>query len=237
VATFALLVPVLNEERTLNAVLDRLLAIPRVTLLVVINDGSTDGTGDLLERRIAGGEKRIRVVTHEHNRGKGAAIRSGLSVVTTDFAVIQDADSEYEPSDLEHIFSILEAGLSPVVFGSRFLQPNPNLYRMYLLGNKLLTSVANFLGGGRLTDSYTCYKGMATRRWKRLELTSDGFEIEAEICMKILLSKWTVEEVPITYRPRSFAEGKKIRGSDALKGILKMLAVRMTFAGVPTGDY
>lgn len=225
-ATFGLLVPVLNEERTLDAVLDRLLAIQRVDQCVVINDGSRDGTGDLLRRRLATGESRLRVVTHERTRGKGAAIRSGLGAVTTDYAVIQDADTEYDPADLDAIFRVLENKEAPLAFGSRFLRPNPNLYRTYLFGNKLLTKIVNLLGGGRLTDAYTCYKAMSVERWRRLQLVSDGFEIEAEIAMKALLAGWRILELPISYRPRTFSEGKKIRPRDAIRGILTMLRVR-----------
>lgn len=225
-ATFALLVPVMNEARTLDAVLDLLLAIKRVDQCVVINDGSRDATGDVLRKRLAAGDSRLRVVTHEKNRGKGAAIRSGLSAVTTDYAIVQDADTEYDPNDLQRIFAALEKKEAPVVFGSRFLQHNPNLYRSYLFGNKLLTGIANILTGGKLTDSYTCYKGMSIERWRRLALTSNGFEIEAEISMKCLLAGWRVLELPISYRPRSFAEGKKIRPRDALKGIMKMFRIR-----------
>ena len=231
-ATFALLVPVMNEERTLDAVLDRLLALKRIDQCVVINDGSRDGTAEVLRRRLAVGDPRLRVVTHERNRGKGSAIRSGLNAVTTDYAIVQDADTEYDPADLETIFTALETKRAPVVFGSRFLKPNPNLYRTYLLGNKFLTSIANILGGGRLTDAYTCYKGMSVENWHRLRLRSAGFEIEAEICMKCLRAGWPILEIPISYRPRSFAEGKKIRPRDALKGVLLMLRLRLRGAGV-----
>jgi len=225
-ATFALLVPVMNEARTLDSVLDLLLAIPRVDQCIVINDGSRDGTADVLKRRLAAGDPRLRVVTHERNRGKGAGIRSGLSAVTTDFAIVQDADTEYDPADLQRIFDALEKKEAPVVFGSRFLRPNPNLYKSYLFGNKLLTGIANLLGGGKLTDAYTCYKGMPIDLWRRLQLVSSGFEIEAEIVMKCLLAGWRVLEIPISYRPRSFAEGKKIRPRDAIKGIMKMFRIR-----------
>ena len=235
-ATFGLLVPVMNEERTLDAVLDRLLAIKRVDQCIVINDGSRDGTADVLKRRLALGDPRLRVVTHERNRGKGAAIRSGLNAVTTDYAIVQDADTEYDPNDLDAIFTALEMRQAPVVFGSRFLRPNPNLYRTYLWGNKLLTGIANVLGGGRLTDAYTCYKAMSRERWHRLKLKSAGFEIEAEICMKCLLARWPILEIPISYRPRSFAEGKKIRPKDAVKGIVKMFRVRFASRRIADGS-
>lgn len=220
-STFALLVPVFNEARTIDSVLTMLLQIPRVNEIVIVNDGSSDETGKILRQRLES-EPRVRVVTHDVNQGKGAALRSGLAAATSEFLVIQDADTEYEPSDLLKIFDELEGG-APIVFGSRFLRPNPTLYPLYLLGNKTLTAFANLVGGGKLTDAYTCYKGMSLVRWRQLALESSGFEIEAEISVKALKSKWPVKEVPIMYRPRSFAQGKKIRGSDAVKGIVTML--------------
>lgn len=222
-ARFSLLVPVLNEERTLDGILDILLGLPRVDELIIVNDGSTDGTAQVLRRRLETEGTKIRVVTHATNQGKGAAIRSGVAAATGDFLAIQDADTEYDPGDLTRIFDELESGAAPVVFGSRFLAPNPTLYRTYLLGNKALTKFANIVAGGRLTDAYTCYKAMSLERWRALDLQSSGFEIEAEISVKCLLARWNVREVPISYKPRSFAEGKKIRGSDAIKGILTML--------------
>lgn len=222
-ATLSLVVPVLNEEKTLDGVIDRLLAFPDVTELIVVNDGSSDRTADVLRARLDRGEPRLRVVTHERNQGKGAAIRSAIAAATSDFLMIQDADAEYDPADMVAIFHRLAAGEAPVVYGSRFLRWNPTLYRMYLIGNKVLTLVANLLGGGHLTDAYTCYKGMSVERWRRLGLTSSGFEIEAEISIKCLLLGWKILEVPIHYKPRSFAEGKKIRGRDAVKGVATML--------------
>ncbi len=224
--TFALLVPVFNEERTLDAILDRLQSVPNISELILVDDGSSDRTPHILRKRLEGGPSNIRVVTHEKNQGKGAAIRSGLAAATADFLAIQDADSEYDPGDLAKILEKLKEGAAPVVFGSRFLQPNPTLYPMYLMGNKAITALANIVGGGNLTDAYTCYKGMSLRRWRQLELDSSGFEIEAEISVKCLRAGWTILEVPIRYSPRSFQEGKKIRGRDALLGMLTMLRCR-----------
>lgn len=222
-ATFSLVMPAFNEEKTIDRILDVLLRQAGVNEIVVVNDGSLDQTGEVLRRRLDSGEPRLRVVTHDVNRGKGAAIRSGLVAATSDYVAIQDADAEYDPSDLSRIFAELEKGTADVVFGSRFLRFNPTLYRTYLIGNKALTTLVNVIGGGRLTDAYTCYKAMSLRRWRDLDLQSDGFEVEAEISMKCLLAGWKVTEVPIGYRPRSFSEGKKIRGRDAVKGVLTIL--------------
>ncbi|MBV9080362.1 MAG: glycosyltransferase family 2 protein, partial [Elusimicrobia bacterium] len=169
-ATFSLLVPVYNEEKTIEAILDRLATISRVHEFVVVNDGSADQTGAILKRRLEQGHPRLRLVTHAVNQGKGTAIRSGLAAATSDFVVIQDADTEYDPADLDRIFDALEKRESPVVFGSRFLVSNPTRYPLYLMGNKVLTAFANVIGGGRLTDSYTCYKGMALETWRSLDL-------------------------------------------------------------------
>ncbi len=225
--SFALIVPVFNEEKTLNEILDRVLTLPRVSQCVIIDDGSTDGTAAILRKRLEAGGEKLRIITHPMNRGKGAAVRSGLTFAQTDFAIIQDADAEYDPSDLAPLFSCLEQGQAEVVFGSRFLTSNPNLYPTYLWGNKFLTWFINCVGRGHLTDAYTCYKGMALSRWRALELTSEGFELEAEIATKCLLAGWRIKEVPIRYSPRSFSEGKKIRPTDAWRGMLKCLTCRL----------
>lgn len=221
-----LIIPALNEERTLNAVLDRVLSLDFIRQVVVVNDGSTDGTARLLQERLRQGSGNIRVVTHDVNRGKGSAIQSALRVIETDFAAIQDADLEYDPEELRGLFEMLEAGDADVVFGSRFITPNPNIYPLYLWGNKFLTTALNILGNGRLTDAYTCYKVMRTDRWRSLKLVSRGFEIEAEISLKCLLARWRIKDAPIHYKPRSFQEGKKIRGKDALKGLVTGLKIK-----------
>lgn len=224
--TVGVIIPALNEEKTLNGILDLVAGLGFIHQCVVVNDGSTDGTAALLKERLARGEQKIRVITHEVNRGKGSAIRSALSAIDTDHAVIQDADTEYDPRELSALFQLLESGTADVVYGSRFLIKNPNLYRTYLWGNKFLTGAINALGNGRLTDAYTCYKAMSVDRWRSLGLKSRGFEIEAEISMKCLLARWRISDVPVHYQPRTFAEGKKIRGSDAVKGILTALKIR-----------
>lgn len=227
--SFTVIIPVLNEEKTLDAILDRLGTLNGVDQFIIVNDGSTDRTPDILKRRLDGPEgRRFRVITHDRNRGKGASIRSALAVASTEFLAIQDADQEYDPADLEGLLARAREPNVDVVYGSRFLRPNPNIYPLYRIGNRFVTWVANLLGGGALTDAYTCYKVMRLERWRALELESDGFEIEAEITIKALLARWRIEERPVRYAPRTFSQGKKIRGSDALKGALTMLRCRLT---------
>ena len=222
--SFSVVIPVLNEEKTLDAVLDRAAGLDVVDEFIVVNDGSTDRTGEVLRRRLDGpGGSRFRVITHGTNRGKGAALRSAIGAARTDFLGVQDADREYDPEDLGRVFARAASREAAVVYGSRFLQPNPNIYPLYLIGNRVLTAAANLLGGGRLTDAYTCYKVMPVEAWRALDLRSDGFEVEAEITIKALLAGWRIEEIPIRYAPRTFAQGKKIRGADAAKGLATML--------------
>lgn len=224
--SISLLIPVYNEAQMLNDVLDRLFQLPRVNQFIAVDDGSKDDSAKILKERLKTSGNKLRVVTHPKNRGKGGAIQSGIAIAETDYLVIHDADNEYQPSDLDKVFDVLEKKEADVVYGSRFLQANPNIYPTYLLGNKILTSFINLFGHGHLTDSYTCTKGMSVRHWRELELESNGFEIEAEISMKVLRSGWIVKEIPVTYTPRTFEEGKKIRPSDALKGMLKALECR-----------
>ena len=222
-SSFSLIIPIYNEEPTLRLILDKVKGISRISQIIFVNDGSHDRSAEILKEELEKFGPRGVLVNHEVNQGKGAAIRSAFKVATSEYGLIQDADLEYDPVDLDKMMDLLEKKEAEVVYGSRFLVSNPGLYWTYLLGNKFLTFVANVFGGGHLTDSYTCYKGMSLRAWRALDLNSSGFEIEAEITIKCLMAKWKIKEVPIGYNPRAFESGKKIRSTDALKGILKIL--------------
>lgn len=224
---FSLIIPIYNEESTVEAVLNRVLAMENVREIVLVNDGSQDRTGAILDEWRGRHPAKMTVRHHETNRGKGAAIRTGIAAVRTTFAAVQDADLEYDPADLNDIFRILAQNPESAVFGSRFLIKNPNLYWTYLMGNKVLTAFINVVAGGRLTDAYTCYKALATERWRSLDLAANGFEIEAEIVAKCLRRGIPVIETPIRYNPRTFQQGKKIRGRDAIKGMVKALECRL----------
>lgn len=222
--TLSVLVPVYNEERTLASVMDAIVAACPDAQIVYVDDGSSDGSLPILR----GKARPTDVVIAAPHGGKGSAIRAGLQRASGVFTVIQDADLEYDPAEIRLLMERARARPGAAVFGSRFLRPNPNIYRRFLWGNKVLTWCMDILFGCRLTDSYTCYKLLPTAEFKALRLQSNGFELEAEICARCVKSGIEIVEVPITYKPRTILEGKKIRWTDAVKGLAMMVKVRVT---------
>lgn len=213
-----IIVPLYNEERTIAAVMDVLRKTHADAQVIYVNDGSRDRSEEILR---ANARPQDLVLTKE-NGGKGSAIRLGLEHAQAPFTVIQDADLEYEPAQIHEILKEAMSHPGSAVFGSRFLQPNPNIYKRFLLGNKLVTAWLNLLFRSRITDSYTCYKLLPTDLFRSLNLTSRGFEMEAEICAKCLKMGTCIREIPIRYHPRTIEEGKKINGKDAWKAITTM---------------
>lgn len=209
------LVPVFNEKKTLGAVLEALAHFPDSREIIVVDDGSTDGTRDYLVKSPAPNQV---VIFHEKNAGKGAALRTGLPLARGLYVAIQDADLEYDPKHYVEMLKIARTTRRSAVFGSRFLTPNPTTHWRFSWGNKAMTAWINALFGTKLTDAYTCYKLIERSALSALNLTSHGFEIEAEICAKLARNGILVIENPIHYRPRAVKEGKKIRFKDALKG-------------------
>lgn len=219
-----IIVPVYNEERTLAAIVPRIQAACGAQAEVIfVDDGSRDGSLAIL-RRLA--RPQDQVIT-KFNGGKGDAIRTGLARVRSPYVVIQDADTEYDPAEIAALLAASLASPGSVVFGSRFLQPNPCLYRRFLWGNKVLSAALSLLFFRRVTDAYTCYKLLPADLLRSLALTSNGFEMEAEISAKCLKRGVRIIELPISYRPRSLAEGKKIAFRDAWKGLWMMVKVRL----------
>lgn len=218
----SILVPVYNEERTLATIMPAIAAACPEAETIYVDDGSADKSLEIMRAHV---RPQDRVIAAEHG-GKGAAIRRGLQEASGAYTVIQDADLEYDPAQIQMLLNEALAHPGCAVFGSRFIQKNPNLYRLFLLGNKVLTACLNILFFTHLTDSYTCYKLIPTAGFRSLGLTANGFELEAEICARCVKSGIAIREVPISYRPRSIEEGKKIRFSDAWKGLMMMLAIR-----------
>lgn len=219
----SIIIPVYNEEKTVKTVLEK---VSRLTIdkeIIVVNDGSTDNTAEVLRTCQS---SVIRVQTHTHNRGKGAAIRTALTSLTGDVVAIQDADLEYNPEELVSLAQLIFDKEAEVVFGSRFLKRNPCLYRRFYYGNKLISAMISIIAGKHISDSYTCYKVFKRDIIVSFPLTSCGFEIEAELSMRVALGNYRFKEIPISYSPRTLREGKKISWFDALKAVSTALKIR-----------
>ena len=220
--TLSIIVPAFNEEKTISEILNKIFQTDLSGWhkeVIVIDDGSTDHTRALLESMSG----RIRLLRHKTNRGKGAAIRTGLSEATGEVILIQDADLEYDPKDYKILIKALEENRALVVYGSRNLGRTPGGYFHYLWGGKLLTFLTNLLFRSKLTDINTGFKIFRADLIKKIPIVSDGFEFCEEITAKILKRNIPIKEVSIHYYPRTFKEGKKIRFSDGLIGIWTIL--------------
>jgi glycosyltransferase involved in cell wall biosynthesis len=217
--TLSIIIPVFNEEKTIAKVIERVLDQDfngYDKQIIVVDDGSTDKTGKEIEKLET--EKFV-FLSHSKNLGKGAAIKTALEHVTGDVVIVQDADMEYNPADINLLIKKLESSID-VVYGSRELHPERRGYPHYVLGVRLLTFLVNLRFKSKLTDVYTCYKLFPAHIIKSLDLKSNGFEIEMELTVKTLKKKYKIKEVAINYTPRKFVEGKKIRFRDAIKGVL-----------------
>ncbi|MBI3098925.1 MAG: glycosyltransferase family 2 protein [Planctomycetes bacterium] len=221
-------VPVYNEVGTLLEVLHRLSALPLDKEIVVVDDGSTDGSRDLL-RRID--DPAVRVLYHPGNRGKGASIRTGLSQARGRVIAVQDADLELDPREFLRLVPPVLAGNAAVVYGSRFLRPRSDLPLLPLLANRVLTLVTNLLHGASITDMETCYKVFRAEVVRSLDLRCLRFEFEPEVTSKVLRAGYRIREMPIAYRPRSAEAGKKIGWRDAVTAIVWLVRCRFWSPG------
>jgi glycosyltransferase involved in cell wall biosynthesis len=220
----SILVPVFNESRTVASVIARLMTIdlPVPREIVVINDGSSDGTREVLDALPVQGDA-VTILHVAQNAGKGAAIRLGLQHARGTIIAIQDADLELDPAQLAALVTPIVGGETNVVYGSRFLAGRPDAPWLTVLANRALTLLTNVLFGARITDMETCYKIMRTDVARALELESNRFDIEPEITAKLLLSGHRIQELPVYFKPRQRAEGKKIGWRDGFHA-LRVLA-------------
>jgi glycosyltransferase involved in cell wall biosynthesis len=222
----SVVMPVYNEIDTVEEMIRRVLSVPIRTQLVVVDDGSTDGTRDVLARLRT--ELEFTLLLQPRNGGKGAALRRGFEAVEGDLVVIQDADLEYSPEEFPQLIELICQGRADVVYGSRFLGRHRVFLFTHYAGNRLLTFLTNVLYNTMLTDMETCYKVMRTEVLRSMTLRSDGFGIEPELTAKIFKRGYRVYEVPITYDGRGYDEGKKITWRDGVVALWVLLKYRFT---------
>jgi glycosyltransferase involved in cell wall biosynthesis len=221
--TLSVVIPVYNEQKYLERVLDRVenARIPEGVerQIVCVDDCSTDGTTELL-RALAEKRSHLRVLYHEKNQGKGAAIRTGFAAATGDIVLIQDADLEYDPAEYPRLLTPILDGRADVVYGSRFIgETHRVLYFWHFVGNQLLTTLSNMCSNLNLTDMECCYKVLRREVVQQIRLEEDRFGIEPEITAKVASLGVRIYEVPVSYSGRTYAEGKKINWKDGLSAL------------------
>lgn len=222
----SVVMPCYNERETIEEIIRRVLAVPLRIELIVIDDGSNDGTREILTR--LAGELPIKLVFQPQNAGKGSALRRGFEEVTGDLVVIQDADLEYSPEEFPQLIQLICEGRADVVYGSRFLGRHRVFMFTHYAGNRFLTLVTNMLYNTMLSDMETCYKVMRTEVLRSMKLDADGFGIEPELTAKIFKRHYRVYEVPITYDGRGYEEGKKITWRDGFVALWVLIKYRFT---------
>ena len=221
----SVLVPVYNEVGTIDEIIRRIRAVPLDKEIIVVDDGSTDGTRERLAEidRLDG----VRIILHERNRGKGAALRTAITAAEGDVLIVQDADLEYDPKEYPALLEPILDGRADVVFGSRFLGgPHRVLYFWHSVGNNFLTFLSNMLTNLNLSDMETCYKVFRREVAQQITLKSDRFGFEPEFTAKVARKGFRIYEVPISYSGRTYSEGKKITWKDGVSAIFSIIRFR-----------
>jgi len=220
----SVIIPCFNERGTIEQVVDAVRAAPIENIeIVIVDDGSTDGTIDVLKEKVA--KRADRILYQSRNQGKGGALRAGFAVATGDIILIQDADLEYNPIDYPVLLAPILSGNADVVFGSRFLGGRPHrvFYFWHMVGNRFLTLLSNMFTNLNLTDVETCYKVFRASLLKNLDLRENGFGFEPEVTAKLAKTHCRIYEVGISYSGRTYAEGKKVNWKDGVRAIYAIL--------------
>ena len=225
--TLSVLIPVYNEIHTIKPLIEAVESISIDKQIVLVDDCSTDGTRELLTKEFGNSRDDISIIYHDQNLGKGAAIKTALNYAKGEYSIIQDGDLEYDPNDYIQLFHRAKEADADAVYGSRFLKTWRSTSFAHFLVNRFLTVLTNILFSSNLTDMETCYKMVRTDVLKSLNLQSMRFEIEPEITAKLLRKGYKIIEVPISYKGRSYHEGKKITWRDGLAALWTLAKYRM----------
>lgn len=225
----SIIMPAYNERATILTILARVLASPIPKEVIIVDDGSTDGTTDILRAQVDGRMAGTTVLYHQHNRGKGAAVRTALPACRGEIIIIQDSDLEYDPSDYPALLQPIRDGRADVVFGSRFIGGPAHRVHLFWhrVGNALLTTLCNLMTGLNLTDMEVGYKAFRADVLRSLHLRSDRFDFEPEVTVKVAKRRYRVYEVPVSYSGRDYAEGKKVTWLDGVIALWKIVRYRI----------
>ena len=230
-----IIIPVFNEKKYLRLLLSKVLNLNSIkTQVIIVDDGSFDGSTEILKKEFLKKKKISHIIHHKHNLGKGAAIKSAQKFIKGDYVAIQDADLEYNPKDLIKIYKLMIKKKYKVVYGSRVL--NKNIFQniknfthlVRILGNYFLTKISNLINGQNLTDAHTCYKVFNAKIFKKINLKENGFAFCPEVTTKLSKKKLKIIEIPISYSGRTYNDGKKITSFDGIIALLSLIKYRVS---------